>query len=366
MPRTLLFRVLLACLALVFVSAADAKKPALPTAVPTARYDLMQNFGGAGGNLSAALAWLASNPQPSGSFVRSGTYQYSNVLDIPAGADIQFQSVTLLPQVIQTEAIRVRGNGTRLDFTGNSRIGHEGRVCGYNGDPSCPRYGNAEASGLEFEGATNFYVHATDLTIEGMGSVGVFLYRNSGPGRFEGKYTVRGSGEDSYHVTQSSHDVCFCADLFSYNGGDDGFAVVSYSENPLPTRNITWHNLWLAGQRWGRGISVVGGQNVTVDSYSLSGTAGAGIYIASESLQSAGYNTLGVDHVRIGPGSIDDPNTELIHRSNVEIYNPHTGYAINDVVVNCLWWDPNFYLWANDGAQPVTNTYINGQSVKLT
>jgi hypothetical protein len=351
--------VLLACLALVFVSAADAKKP--KPAAPTARYDLMQNFGGAGGNLSAALAWLASNPQPGGSFVRSGTYQYSNVLDIPAGADIQFQSVTLLPQVIQTEAIRVRGNGTRLDFTGNSRIGHQGRVCGYNGDPSCPRYGNAEASGLLFEGATNAYVHADNLTIEGMGSVGVFLYRRSSFVQFWGTISVTGSGEDSYHVTDGSHDINFYAHLNSYSSGDASFAVVSYVGNPNPVYNVYWADVWAAGQRWSVGIEVGGGHDITVHSYYIQDSAGAGIYVTSESAAAGdGYDLMSVDHVHFDSGQIVRPNRLGIHRSNVEIYNNHAGYTIDDVVVNCPWWDPNFYLWARDGTQPVTNTYVNG------
>jgi hypothetical protein len=344
--------------ALVALPGAQAKRPQ----APSARTNIIAASGSS--SIAGALAWLAANPQPNGSYVPTGTYMYSNVLDIPPGADIQFQSVTLLPQVIQTESLRVRGNETRLDFTGNSRIGYEGRVCGFNGQPSCPRYGNAEATGLEFEGATNAYVHADNLTIEGMGSVGVFLYRRSSFVEFHGTITVTGSGEDSYHVTDASHDILFGAHLNSYSSGDASFAVVSYVGNPGPCYNVYWADVWAANQRWGAGIQVGGGHDITFHSYYLQDTWTSGIYISSEALNPDGYDLMSIDHVRFDSGKIVRPSRGGIHNTNVEIYNSHpTGYVINDVVINLPWPDPSFPLWRNDSRGPVTNTYVNGQLV---
>jgi hypothetical protein len=310
------------------------------------RYDLMQSFGGPGGNLRAALAWLASNPQTC-SLVSSGTYFYTGVLDIPAGADIQFQSTTLRPQTITASAIRLRGSGTKLSFSGTS----------YLGNPVVPpRYGNAEASGIESEGASNFTIQADDLTIEGVGSVGMFFYRNSGPGVIQGKVSTRSTGEDSFHVTQSSHDLDFQAQLYSYNSGDDGFAVVSYTANPVPTTNIHWHYVVLRDCKRCRGISVVGGKNVTVDYADIGGTSGANIYIASERLVPDGYDTLGVQTVRINQAILTRPNLLGIHRSSIEFYAGNN--PLDDIQITVTSWDPNWPLSATDGDYPVTNSFV--------
>jgi hypothetical protein len=316
------------------------------------RYDLMAQFGGPGGDVRAALTWLAGNPQPSGSFVSSGTYTYTGVLDIPAGADLLFDRTTLLPLDIANESVRLRGSGTKLTFSGTCRIGYQGRVTS--------RYGNAEASGIELESASNFTIAADDLTIEGTGSVGLFSYRRTGPGTVVGKITVISSGEDSFHFTDASHDIDLSqSDLYSYNSGDDGFAVVSYTGNPDYTRNIHWGSVTMRYPRWSRGISVVGGQNVTVDRFDIDGSSGAGIYIAAEALATDGYDTRGVQNVRMFNGIIRNPNTLLIHRANVVFYNDQPTQVIDDVQIT-VDADPNWPLFQNTGHYPVTRSFVNG------
>ena len=293
------------------------------------------------------MAWLAANPQPA--IVTAGVYTTSGVLDIPAGADLVFADATIIPTNPALSSLRLRGAGTKLTFAGTCRIGAVGA--------RNSRLGNAEAAGLEFERASGFTITADALTIEGVAQVGIFSYRGSHDGVVAGKITAINTGADSFHVTDGSYNLDFRATLLSVGSGDDGFAVVSYLSNGVRVRNVHWHDVTVRNQRWGRGISVVGGEGVTVDHGDVDGSAGAGVYIAAEPQ----YNTFGVDGVTMNV-RVRNPNTQRIHDANVVVYSAQQGQTITNVSLT-VDADPAWLLVRKTGAYPVSNVAVNGVAV---
>ena len=308
------------------------------------RVDLTSKFGT---DLSRALAWLAANPQPA--IVTAGVYKASNVLDVPAGADLVLSGVTIVPTNPAASALRLRGSGTKLTFSGVCRIGAAGSTNS--------RLGNAEAAGIELEGASNFTITADALTIEGVAQDAIFVYRATHDGVVAGNITAINTGADSFHVTDRSYNLDFQAKLLSIGSGDDGFAVVSYLENGVPVKNIHWHDVTVRNQRDGRGVSVVGGQKVTVDHFDVDGSAGAGVYIAAEPQ----YDTFGVDGVTM-TGKIRNPDTEHVHNANVMIYSAQDGQSIANASVT-VDPDPALPLVRRTGSDPVSNVKVNGLQV---
>jgi hypothetical protein len=308
------------------------------------RVDLTAKFGS---NLAQAMAWLAANPQPA--IVKLGVYTTSDVLDIPAGADLVLANVTVLPRNPAASALRLRGLGTKLTFSGVCRIGAAGSTNG--------RLGNAEAAGIELEGASNFTITADALTIEGVAQDGIFSYRGSHDGVIAGKITALNTGADSFHVTDRSYNLDFKATLLSVGSGDDGFAVVSYLENGTRVRNVHWHDITVRDQRDGRGVSVVGGQDVTVDHFDVDGSAGAGVYVAAEPQ----YDTYGVDGVTMS-GRIRNPNTQHIHDANVVVYSAQQGQTIANVSMT-VDADPGWRLVHSTGYYPISKVTVDGVPV---
>jgi len=308
------------------------------------RVDLRAKFGT---NLAQAMAWLAANLQPA--IVPAGVYTTANVLDIPAGADLVFADAAIIPTNPAASALRLRGSGTKLTFSGACRIGAAGSTNS--------RLGNAEAAGLELEGASNFTITADALTIEGVAQDAIFSYRGTHDGVIAGNITALHTGADSFHVTDRSYNLDFKATLLSVGSGDDGFAVVSYRENGSRVRNVHWHDITVRDQRNGRGVSVVGGEDVTVDHFDVDGSAGAGVYVAAEPQ----YDTFGVDGVTMS-GRIRNPNTQHIHNANVVVYSAQQGQTIANVSLT-VDADPAWRLVDNTGYYPISNVKVDGQTV---
>jgi hypothetical protein len=139
--------------------------------------------------------------------------------------------------------------------------------------------------------------------------------------------------------------------------GDDGFAVVSYRENGSRVRNVHWHDITVRDQRNGRGVSVVGGEDVTVDRFDVDGSAGAGVYVAAEPQ----YDTFGVDGVTMS-GRIRNPNTQHIPNANVVVYSAQQGQTIANVSLT-VDADPAWRLVDNTGYYPISNVKVDGQTV---
>jgi parallel beta-helix repeat protein len=138
--------------------------------------------------------------------------------------------------------------------------------------------------------------------------------------------TVTRTLADGIHVTAGSKNGRIINNTVRETG-DDMIAVVSYlgAGNPVAdnasrvlanwnarvqsalVRNVLIAGNKLSGQYWGRGISVVGGQSVTIARNTLNNIPhAAGILIARE----AGYQTFGVQNVLVEGNLIQEVQTQ--------------------------------------------------------
>lgn len=137
--------------------------------------------------------------------------------------------------------------------------------------------------------------------------------------------TIARTLADGIHVTGGSTNGRVLNNIVRETG-DDMIAVVSYLDSGSAAsnnasrelanfsarvddslvRNVLIAGNQLSGQYWGRGISVVGGQSITIASNTLDNVPiAAGILIARE----AGYQTFGVENVLVENNLIRDVQT---------------------------------------------------------
>ena len=110
---------------------------------------------------------------------------------------------------------------------------------------------------------------------------------------------------DSFHNTCGTEWVTW-EDCVAEGGGDDMMAVVSYDVDRIGTTYVTCHHITIrrfrgVNNRWARGLSVVGGQDILWEDCFVQNVNGFGLYIASES----SYNTRGVKNVTARRVSVD-------------------------------------------------------------
>jgi parallel beta-helix repeat protein len=179
-------------------------------------------------------------------------------------------------------------------------------------------------------------------------SSAIFLYRAQG--FLVANNTVRRSLADGIHITSSSRDGRVIGNTVSQIG-DDGIAVVSYSErvttnsdisstaknidtirNNYLARNVLIQNNDVSDLYWGRGISVVGGSAVSILQNRVDRIPGsAGIYLTRET----SYQTFGVGNVLVKGNTIQRiqtlaptydfgdkfKNNKLTGHGGIEIYS---------------------------------------------
>lgn len=136
-----------------------------------------------------------------------------------------------------------------------------------------------------------------NLEIDGSNAAGIIVYGSVG--RITGNRLIN-TRADSIHLSGGSNEIYIAGNLIR-NGGDDCIAVVSYGKQPARCRDVLIENNDVGDQFWGRGITVVGGEQVTIRNNIVRRTSGAGIYIASESA----YKTHGVSDVVVNDNTLD-------------------------------------------------------------
>ena len=136
--------------------------------------------------------------------------------------------------------------------------------------------------------ASNFTIDS--IIVDGGNSAGIFN-RGGTNGKIINN-TVRNTLADAIHNTRGATDI-IVANNTVRNPGDDMIAVVSYLDQlPAIARNILIQDNDVSDNDWGRGITVVGGSDVTIQRNTVANTRhGAGIYVATE-LAHGGYPAL--------------------------------------------------------------------------
>lgn len=146
-------------------------------------------------------------------------------------------------------------------------------------------------------GASNWVVN--NVTIDGGNGPGIITY-----GGYNGRITrnrVFNTKSDSIHLSGGAHHI-YVAGNKVRNSGDDDIAVVTYAYHPVNTYQVLIENNDVGEQPWGRGISVVGGENVTIRNNRIARSSDAGVYLAAES----SWATRGVRNVLVQGNRIDD------------------------------------------------------------
>jgi len=157
---------------------------------------------------------------------------------------------------------------------------------------------------------------------------------------------VSRSMSDGIHVTSgSSYGRVLNNDV--KETGDDMIAVVSYIGDPSTSagevaadfderkaRGLNHHiliaNNTVSGQYWGRGISVVGGENIIIEHNSIDRTThGAAVYLARET----SYLTFGVRNVVVRDNTITDVQTTSPQYTagTVSAMAPKTGHGAIEI-----------------------------------
>lgn len=244
------------------------------------------------------------------------TYQHSGVLTIRVpGVTIIGNGATLYATNDNTSSVQILADNVTLkDITLGAAL-------------TGPRYYAPQHHKLVIMAD---HVTVTNVVINGSAGAGIYV---DGSGYFElNDVRVIRSRADGIHMTNGSHDGVVNNPYTEWTG-DDGVAVVSYLPDAAISRNITINNPTVNGTVWGRGISVVGGQNITYNNITVSNTDSAGIYVASE----WSYNTHGVNGVRINGGTVTNANTNpaTVHGA-ILLYAGNAGTRLDDVTITNL------------------------------
>jgi len=164
------------------------------------------------------------------------------------------------------------------------------------------RQGTPQSGGVVAYQATNYSIE--NVSVDTTASVGIMSFQSSGtvarPATIS-HCTVANTLADGIHLTMLSSYVTV-SDNTVINSGDDMYAVVSYMSNGGLCHDITITGNTGTGQSAnGRGISVVGGNNVTISHNTIQNTRAAGIYLQAELVRnidgSLNYKTYGDDRI---------------------------------------------------------------------
>lgn len=244
------------------------------------------------------------------------TYFHAGVVRITVpGIRVEGNGATLAATDAETSAVQIAAPGVALaDVTLSAPV-------------DGPRRTGLDQHKLVISGNG---VSLTDVTVDGSAAAGVFV---DGADDFRiTRVTVRDTLADGIHMTDGASNGWVDHPRVERTG-DDGVAVVSYGADK-PCAGITITSPVVAGTRWGRGISVVGGRDVSVRDIAVSATSGAGVYIATEGRP---YFTDSVAGVRVTGGSVTGANTDpaVVHGA-VLVFSGNAGRSVSDVSVSNL------------------------------
>jgi parallel beta-helix repeat protein len=248
-----------------------------------------------------------------------GTYEHSGVVVIKVpGVKINGNGATLAATNDTTSSVQIRADGVSL-----SNLNLTAPLGG-------PRYSSFDQHKL-FVAANN--VTLSDITITGSAASGVFLL---GSNNFRlDNITVRDSRADGIHMSDGSSNGVVNNPI-TERTGDDGVAVVSYSAQFHPgvarmCRDIVINNPVVNGTTFGRGVTVVGGENVSYRNIKVSGTSGAGVYISTEG---APFFTQSTNGVEVIGGSVTGAGwTPQLAMGALAVYGEHGGYSTTNVTI---------------------------------
>lgn len=174
-------------------------------------------------------------------------------------------------------------------------------------------------------------IRITDVRIEGSAAAGLFCY-----GARDFRFTrvlVGDTRADGIHMTNASQYGTVESPRVM-RSGDDGVAVVSYATDPGPCHHIEVFSPQVRTTRGGRGVSVVGGEDISYHDIGIDRSAAAAVYIACEDSR---FVTRSVARVLVGGGALTNANTNPADdQGSVLVYNGRAGASVDHVTISDL------------------------------
>ena len=261
-----------------------------------------------------------------------GTYQHSGII------------------YMRVPGVRINGNGATLrasnDLTSSVWITAD-NVSLINLNLTAPlggpRYYDTDQHKLVVAGNG---VTLSDIMITGSASVGVFVGHVSNF-RLD-RVTVRDTRADGIQISAGANNG-EVNNPTTERTGDDGIAVVSYTEKSLgyhiePCRNIVINSPVVNGTTQARGLAVIGGENISIRNINVSQTSAAGVFIASVGKP---YYTQSTNGVQVDGGSVTganvtpsavmgEPERSYLAHAAVAVYSENEGENVTNVSVSNL------------------------------
>jgi hypothetical protein len=195
--------------------------------------------------------------------------------------------------------------------------------------PSNTRIVNQDA--VRTHDAIDFLIQ--NVTVDGSNAAGIIM-GVSGPGKVLNNRVIN-TKADAIHMTDATHDMVVDGNTVR-NSGDDMIAVVSYRYSPVPlSQNILIQNNNVDDGDT-RGITVVGGKNVTIQNNTIGHTPhGAGVYLAAEEP----WNTFGVENILVRNNTLNFNDGAPEHHGAIlavafEGYGPNQRIHIDNNTIN--------------------------------
>jgi parallel beta-helix repeat protein len=271
--------------------------------------DVRAAYGTTDAALRKAVAAARRSHRPL--YFSAGTYTYDSTLPLRGITAYGDGPKSILRATNpSSSAIVLRGRGVNLRDLQVSSPGARTRI------------GSASAAAVRVDHVLGFSVR--NVVIDGAASSGIVVLGGAN-GLIAGN-TVQNTRADAIHLTDGSHDITVSGNVVR-SSGDDMIAVVSYV-GETACKRITITRNRVIGQVTGRGISTVGGEDVTIERNSIGRTYGAGVYVAAE----ASYDTLGTLNVRVIGNTIERTDVGEIDHAAIHVVG-RTGYAVRATVV---------------------------------
>jgi hypothetical protein len=149
------------------------------------------------------------------------------------------------------------------------------------GSDAAARFDALEDNQISADGST--LVEVVGCEIQGSAASGIFLY-GSREHYIEGNYIHHTWADHVHHTDGAQQSWVWNNYIFNEDPsrGDDGVACVTYGVASTRCADMEWWNNTILHTGWGRGYSVIGGDDIHIHDNWAIGVAGAGIIVASE------------------------------------------------------------------------------------
>lgn len=184
-----------------------------------------------------------------------------------------------------------------------------------------------EQMGLRLDDAAGVILR--NITVEGSAAAGIYI---GGSSNFlVENVSVSNTRADGIHITGGSHNGTLRRVSIS-RSGDDGVSVVSYQQDGAVCNNILIDSPVVRTTTGGRGLSVVGGTDITYRNVKVDSSSAAAIYVANEG---APYFTYSSTRISYLGGTLTRSNTDShIDHGAILIYSSRPGFTVSDVTID--------------------------------